>query len=427
MGAYIPSIRLSLWLEETTFGVFADPISDGSIALAAKLPASVIKAIQHGAAVDLLGAVVTAGRRNVPLFAVRVHDEPDSPFTAMRGFRRDDEGGLLSAALESDIRRLHFFDELSRHVLSCDVTLDKPSALQLRQRIEDASGFVAVSEDLHERAMDVAEHRIKKTQQHPDAAYVVWDTLQIAIDRLDLAEYFAVSDTATFGPFRLDGVDEGGLFEETVHELADEIYGQRAYRGPRGRLGNKERELTDVLLVADDHLIMIEAKALTKAGVATGDRRGANLKKDLEKAFDQIRGAVRFARQGTVTTRDGEPIDIPTGATQAVLGIIVVSEMHHGPDWREVAGWIQETARKHQVLINVMDLTELKALADNIRTPYALGPLLAERCIKVVEKGTAFGRVRFRTSKLRRAMFFLRALLHWLVMRFRWLRRRFHQ
>jgi len=424
VGAYLPSVRLSVWLEETTFGLFADRISDGSIALAVKLPASVIKAIQHDAAVDILGVVVTVGRRNVPLFAVRVHDEPDSPFTAMRGFRRDDEGELLCAALESDIRRLHFFDELSRHVLSCDVTVDKPSALQLRQRVDEASRFVAVNEDLHERAMDLAEHRIKKTQQFSDAAYLVWDVVPIAIDRLDLAEYSAVSETATFGPFRLDAADEGGLFEETVHELADEIYGRRAYRSPRGRLGNKERELTDVLLVADDHLIVIEAKALTKAGVATGDRRGANLKKDLEKAFDQIRGAARFARQGTITTRDGQPIDIPDGAARAVLGIVIVSEMHHGPDWREVAGWIQETARKHEVLINVMDLMELKVLTDNIRTPYALGPLLAERCVKVLEKGTAFGRVRFRSSRLRHAMFFLRALVHWLVMRIRKFRRR---
>ena len=419
MGAYIPSDRLSLWLAETTFGLFADHISDGSIALAAKLPASVIRAIQHDAAVDILGAVVVVGRRKVPLFAIRVQDEPDSPFTAMRGFRRDDEGELLAAALGSTIRRLHFFDELSRHVLSCDVTLDAQSAKQLGERVETASGFAAVDEDLHERAMDVAEHRVKRSNVHPEAAYPVWDTLPVAIDRLDLAEYFAVSTTATFGPFRLDATDEGGLFEEAVHELTDEVYGDRAYRSPRGRLGNKERELTDVLLVADDHLIVIEAKALARAGIATGERRGANLKKDLRKGIDQIRGAARFARSGTVTTRDGQPIDLPAGAARAVLGIVVVSEMHHGPDWREVASWIQETAREDEVLINVMDLIELRALADNIRSPYALGPLLAERCVKVLAKGTALGRVRFRTSRFRRILLFVRGLVDWLLTPFR--------
>jgi hypothetical protein len=311
VGAFIPSIRLSLWLEEATLGVFADRVSNGSVALAAKLPASVIKAVQVGAAVDILGGVVVVDGRNVPLFAIRVHDEADSPFIAMRGFRRDDEGEIFAAALASDVARLHFFDELSRHVLSCDVSLDGVSAAQLRQRVEEAGGFVAVDEELHERALDVAEHRIKGTGRHGDHAYSVWDILPVTVEGLDAAEYYGVSTTGNgFGPFRLDAADEGGLFEETVHELTDEVYGKRAHRSPRGRLGKKERELTDILLVADDHLIVIEAKALARAGSTNGDRRGANLTKDLRKGFDQILGAARFARQGTVFTQSGEPIDV---------------------------------------------------------------------------------------------------------------------
>src|SRR6185436_16171208 len=67
VGAYIPSIRLQIWLASATVGVGVDRISDGSLAFIAKFPMSVVKALQHGVAVDLLGVVVKVGRRSVPL------------------------------------------------------------------------------------------------------------------------------------------------------------------------------------------------------------------------------------------------------------------------------------------------------------------------------------------------------------------------
>jgi hypothetical protein len=78
--------------------------------------------------------------------------------------------------------------------------------------------------------------------------------------------------------------------------------------------------------------------------------------------------------------------------------------MHHGPDWRDVARWMQEAARDRDVLINVIDLTELRVLVDQLTTPYQLGPLLAQRFVKVLETGTAFGRMRFRTARPSRSI-----------------------
>lgn len=78
--------------------------------------------------------------------------------------------------------------------------------------------------------------------------------------------------------------------------------------------------------------------------------------KDLRKAFNQIQGAVRFARLGTILTREGEEIAVSEVARQAALGVIVVSEMHYGPNWREVADWIRAAAKKNQILTNVVDL-----------------------------------------------------------------------
>lgn len=266
MGAYIPSIRLQIWLASATVGVGVDRISDGSLAFIAKLPMSVVKALQHGVAVDLLGVVVKVGCRSVPLAAIRVHDEADNPFTAVRGFLQPDEGELFAEALRADVRRLHIFDELSRHVLSCDINVDGGAAADLRRRMEEASAFSSIDEKTHERALDLFEHRVKGTMDPGDAAYGLWETVAVSVQRLDLAEYFAVSETAIFGPIRIDAADEGGVFEESMHELGDKVYGKNAYRAPRVRLGSEERELTDVLLVGDNHLVLIEAKALTRSG-----------------------------------------------------------------------------------------------------------------------------------------------------------------
>lgn len=208
--------------------------------------------------------------------------------------------------------------------------------------------------------------------------------------------------------------DEGDGFEQRIWTAFESIFLFGVYRSPQFQKGEKELELTDILGLSDDNLILVEAKAMS---IFTGnaekdiDRKVRNLQKQIDTALKQLEGATKRIKKGSQVLKkkvgkfdnSDRRISFNENQLSAPHAVMIVSELLPFGDW---SGYFQkclQLSRKNQALFQIIDLPELMKIifasnkaTDDVETrANAFDHFLTKRFDAFVESKNVFIKVKF--------------------------------
>ncbi len=131
-----------------------------------------------------------------------------------------------------------------------------------------------------------------------------------------------------------------------------------------------EREIADVLIEGEHSLLFIQAKDSPNTDDMLRrniDRKMATIRGHIQKATNQIRGAMNYARenQGVTIKLSEEVITIPLNGRQ-IVGLIIVKEMFDY-DYVECSVPILKEIRALELPIALLDYSQLHVLSQNLR------------------------------------------------------------
>jgi hypothetical protein len=351
-------------------GVWTERTKDGALNLVVKAPTHALRAVHRlEAPVSLRIAVVELDGVQLLIFGLRIEDEPGCPSTSFGPLRDERDLEELLGVLEREAVPVHLFNELVLNLLRLDCTLP-PETQDIRSRLVDCVPHLTDLRKAPRATIDAIMdhfHTLEGSGQG-DVRAVVHVTETLPLARVQTTELEVVHLGA--GAFRLSDLDEGGELERLVYPLFEWLCPTRAYLSPHVGEGPKRRELTDLLAftptpeLTQEGFFLVESKALSVAAAQvdkSSTKRAKSVLKDIRKGIRQVLGAAKRVYSGApITTREGQPIDIQERAKQAGHGIVLLSELHSGVDWGEVAGLVEKARPK--LLVHVLDLTELQKL-----------------------------------------------------------------
>jgi hypothetical protein len=297
------------------------------------------------------------------------HDEPiviKSPQFAGDELLRD--LGQLFSQPEFD---LYFFDEHNRELLG--VHAHNPEAERFRLEIGSAT-FPELNLPQFETIVRRLENRFAIRDSADDQKAF---TVKLG-ERLYPDDFLLV-----------DARDEAYRFND-ADEIAANTSLEREHPGPyqerdiavmMGRLFDEEsiylnpvrddtgKELTDVMIVADEVMIFVQAKDSpnTEAALRRSiERKRSAIRSHIDKATKQLRGAMAYALQNDAVTirRPQGPTTIAVGERQLV-GIIVVREMFDD-DYPACSAPVLAMVRSLKFPSVLLDYSGLHVIARNI-------------------------------------------------------------
>jgi hypothetical protein len=364
-----------------------------------------------GAGASLIVSTVQAEAFKLLCLALKVQDEPESPFSASMAKMDPDETDLLRRALLSGSFALHCVNELNHAVLSLSCSFPAQDGGAIADAIARSDHWLLTPESapkmggldflrVADLALDqFAKHIYRKSDELAATDSHVAAHLPLTLEVWKSIEIFEISPTLAAGPFHIEDAGEGNKLEHGLQTCLDEVFPGNTFVSPVVIDGGKQRELTDVIGFESGVICLVEAKALAVITVdrsRPSSRRAANVQKDIRKGLGQLNGAAGNLRAGApILAVDGKHIDIPNRDTSIVHGIVLLSEMYYGVEWNAVAKEIVEKTenQKTPTMFHVMDLSELKAMVARCKDGEQFSNRLLQRWCRIKERGTAYIRM----------------------------------
>jgi hypothetical protein len=228
----------------------------------------------------------------------------------------------------------------------------------------------------------------------------VWKKIRLQITPFAPPEIVGIGINKVTGKYALDDIDEGAAQEFSAQQLLENIFPLSTYRSPQIKDGRKSRELTDLMAVSDEGIVLVESKvfAVLTTEINRGtDRRVSGVEKQIGKAINQLGGAIRRIRAGeSVLDEQGEIIHLPENAAELIQAIVLISSMNPFLNWESLAHDIIAASRKNRAFFHILDLVELQRAIITQYRPKLFHLNMCDRWESIVKNRNAF--VRFKVS-----------------------------
>ncbi len=252
------------------------------LAFLIKAPSSTIKALIAGCPLRLLfakkGPYLNAG--------VRILDMPDAPITIAGAQREAEEQHALSRALSERRLPVFLFNEMDVCLAWTNLKLHEDAALQVASMLGDIDMLYAgPSTSECSQALDCFCYSADNTDTYPGA------TIMPLVDIPTELEHWRINNISFVGyrghhTITIDDRDEGEIFERAVWASLESVFPLTLYKSAQVKIGDKCRELTDVLAFYEYGSFLIEAKDLSvlQAGYDRDqERRTKGVQKQVKK------------------------------------------------------------------------------------------------------------------------------------------------
>jgi hypothetical protein len=167
----------------------------------------------------------------------------------------------------------------------------------------------------------------------------------------------------------LERQDPGPLQERDIAALLRRVFGRDAvFLNPLS--ADTGKELTDVLVMTSDVILLLQAKDSPNTEVALNRsivRKRSTIRGHIEKGARQLQGALQFVVSGDAKIRRGDgkvPIEI---GVRALRGALVVRELF-GDDYKASSAPVLKISQQTQVPCVLLDYAGLHAMAKNLTT-----------------------------------------------------------
>jgi hypothetical protein len=233
---YMPSRIVWKELHGVASGLWIDRSRDSELILVVKLSTVVIKALHDGAETKLIVAVERYGRSRVQCVGLEIADDPVSPFVTFGTHSTRREQRDLLECLDGRTLAFFAFDELSRCVLRMTCRVETQGAECLVKRLRSTSPhYAGTNTIIREGALDRFQNDLDAEHAGRSVAALVWCKMPLQIAIVAATNIAAITYDGV-GRFRLDDREEnaeGSGLEQSVHQLLDNLFGDRLFRSPQ--------------------------------------------------------------------------------------------------------------------------------------------------------------------------------------------------
>ncbi len=406
----IPSSTLIKKLNISLTGLWIEQLIDeNETVLASKLPTNVIKAVYRGAKCSIIVSVIEVEQVQILCAGLQIEDEINNPITVFNPFVTEDEQILIEKILTYQSVRLYFFDELSIPVLGTMCSFDNSQSKKVLFDLKKTKPYyLGMSNDtinsllelsqVIDLALDLFQKDIYSSEGDGKPLMALFKyliPLSLTISK-PIPNY--VITTGGTVEIKLNDNNEGVAQEKSIYALISYIYPNCTFHSPKIEKETSKRELTDIIGFDFESrtICLVESKAMYILGIEMnrpGKRRASSIVKQISKALDQIKGAIKKIRSGEdVFNKEGQIINIPERKTSLIHAIIPISEMYFLIDWREIADVIIKSSEQDQykALFHVFDLQELQYLVNYSKEAKVFNSLLMQRWVEVKKKRSLY-------------------------------------
>lgn len=171
----------------------------------------------------------------------------------------------------------------------------------------------------------------------------------------------------------LERQDPGPLQERDIAALLRRVFGHDAVLLNPLR-ADTGKELTDVLVMTSDVILLLQAKDSPNTEVALDRsivRKRSTIRGHIEKGARQLQGALQFVMSGEAKIRRGDGIVAIEIGARALRGALVVRELFDD-DYKASSKPVLKVIHQTQVPSVLLDYAGLFAMASSLSTPLKL-------------------------------------------------------
>jgi hypothetical protein len=390
---HIPSARVYKEMRSEVASIwFVPTVGDGDVALLLKSTSASLKALVAGCPMSLVFGV-----QNKFLCAgARIHDIPNHPLFVCGVERYEEDFSALSRILDLRNIPMFLFNELDVCVAWSNVMLTEADAQEIKNTLSDSSFYVGPFNKAASYALDCLCYSADRTQEADGATIIEFTEVSVTFEKwhANHISFVSVNDSQTV---TINDPNEGAVLERATWASLESVFPLTLHMSPQIKVGDKLRELTDVLASHEYGSFLIEAKDLSifQSGFLRKQaRRTKGAQKQTQKAIAQLVGASKAAKRGDpITDKDGSPLSI--NLEQPFHCIVLLTELMHDGDWQTVEQQLGQAMVETGDFFHILDLQELVTILKCSKgDPKLFDYNLMERCKHFAQSRTVHMRSR---------------------------------
>lgn len=354
------------------------------VALLIKAPTTSIKALFAGCKLGLV-----FGRLDGYLCTgVRIYDIPERP-VFISGIQRDiEEHQALREVVSRRAVPVFLFNEMDVCLAWTDAALADADVLAIESIFAPEFNFytgpfsVAAS-----HALDCFGYTVDSTQEREGVRIIESVEVTPKLEAWTAGHLSFIGDIDRHS-ILIDSQNEGEVLEKAIWASLISVFGAYLHKSPQVRVGQKTRELTDVMASHEYGTFLIETKDLSvfQAGFdRRQERRTSGVQKQAAKAISQLVGASKCIKRGEeIFDSQGEKIEIVRSVP--LHCIVLLTELMHDGDWTAIEAQLVNAMIETGDFFHLVDLSEFVML---LKCSYGkamrLDYNLIQRCKRFVE------------------------------------------
>ncbi len=365
-----------------------------------KIPSNVIRSLINGCRIELLFGKDEKDDFIYFLNGSRIYDDSTNPIfiTQPCRFKRDYEG--LTRILNEKEVIIELYDELLTCSATAELTIKEEDRITILKFMKGDKNLYVDAGNQNSNvslSMDSFVYSLDPSQKTSNSYKIETKSIPCEIKNWNIIHKHLVG-FADNQEINISDKDEGGVFEKQIWYSMESLFLNNIHLNPDVQKNNKKRELIDILAYHKYGNFLIETKALGILKLnqeQTLERKIANVKKDIKKGVKQLIGASNSIKKGLpIFTEAGKKINLDR--TLIPHCIVLVSELIHLGNWKEIEEKVMLAMLNEKIYLNVMDYREfMKYLKASCGRKERLDYFLMERAEKFIKNG---GQLHMKTS-----------------------------
>lgn len=156
-------------------------------------------------------------------------------------------------------------------------------------------------------------------------------------------------------------IDMGEYFESSIFECLRGFVNAAVLKSPGVKIGKKLRELTDVFIVFDDFVVLIEAKSISAENIyleKTMEKYAGATISHIKKAIRQLGGAKKAFARGEKIFECNSLSEIHIDRSLPVYCVVMVVELVRANDWSDIISRLSASSADLKCVFNVLSFPE---------------------------------------------------------------------
>jgi hypothetical protein len=316
-------------------------------------------------------------------------DDELNPLMVVTPLLDDEMGQSILYLLSAESFDIHFFDDNNRELLGYKAQNAKFTEFEKSQYKLSPSSIEAAYE-----IRDLTQHWFMRRSPLDDKESIKVNFIEpIMVEDLFILDAVPMNNLFQKGPSvshsTLERQEPGSFQEMDIVKLLQKVFHEDSIFLNPLRIDNNE-ELVDIMVASDEYLLLIQAKDSPNTEKSLGrtlERKISTVSKALDKAIDQMRGAIKYLRRGDdLQFHFGDDIFEIETHNKVIRNLIIVQETFAN-EWESYSKRVLGLGKEMNSSCYVMGYPELVTWTAKLSNPEKF----FERFDSIVEDGKETG------------------------------------